>query len=132
LNISLNDAVRSRYDAVMRLKTHIFVSALTRRVFAMGDYAAVEKKGAEEAGAIFIRQRFRDGTETLYAPAPQNFFDDEDDGGRKFERRLVRAEPDTVRERIDREKRFDPDLWVVEIEVDEIGALIEVVSADAR
>lgn len=116
----------------MRLKTHIFVSALTRRVFAMGDYAAVEKKGAEEAGAIFISQRFRDGTETLYAPAPQNSFDDEDDGGRKFERRLVRAEPDTVRETIDREKRFDPDLWVVEIEVDEIGDLIEVVSADAR
>jgi hypothetical protein len=114
----------------MRLKTHIIVSALTRRVFAMGDYAAVEKKGAEDAGAIFIRQRFRDGTETLYAPAPQNFFDDADDGGRKFERRLVRVEPDTVRETIDREKRFDPDLWVVEIEVDEIGDLIEVVSAE--
>ena len=32
----------------MRLKSDIFVSALIRRVFAAGDFAAVERKGAEE------------------------------------------------------------------------------------
>jgi len=72
----------------MRLRADIYVSALVRRVFSAGDFAAVEKKGAEEAGAIFIRQRFRDGLETLYAPAPQSFFDEESSGDRLFEIRL--------------------------------------------
>lgn len=113
----------------MRLKSHIFVSALTRRVFSMGDFAAVEHKGAEEAGAVFVRQRFRDGLETLYAPAPQNFFG-EDELGRKFERRLDRADPDAVRAAMEREIRFDPDLWLVEIERDEIGDLLTVVDPE--
>ena len=110
----------------MRLKSHIFVSALIRRVFGLGGFAAVEKKGAEEAGAVFIRHRFRDGLETLYAPAPQNFFG-EDDGQRKFEVRADKAEPDAVREILSRELRFDPDLWLVELETDDVADLFEVV-----
>ena len=35
----------------MRLRADIYVSALVRRVFSAGDFAAVEKKGAEEAKA---------------------------------------------------------------------------------
>lgn len=110
----------------MRLKSDIFVSALIRRVFGLGGFAAVEKKGAEEAGAIFIRQRFRDGLETLYAPAPQNFFAEEDEG-RKFEVRATKAEPDAVRDLLARELRFDPDLWLVELETDAVDGLFEVV-----
>lgn len=110
----------------MRLKSDIFVSALIRRVFGLGGFAAVEKKGAEEAGAVFIRQRFRDGLETLYAPAPQNFFAEEDEG-RKFEVRAERAEPEAVRDMLARELRFDPDLWLVELEIDETGDLLEIV-----
>jgi hypothetical protein len=111
----------------MRLKSHIFVSALVRRVFATGDFAAVLHKGAEEAGAVFVRQRLRDGTETFYAPAPQNFFG-EDDGGRKFEKRLEKADPEKVGEAVAKELRFDPDLWLVELEVEEIGDLIDIVA----
>jgi hypothetical protein len=114
----------------MRLRSDIYVSALVRRVFSLGGFAAVEHKGAEEAGAIFIRQRSREGLETLYAPAPQNFFDEEDDGQRKFEIRLVRAEPDAVRQALERELRFDPDLWLVELEIDEIGDLLPLVKSE--
>lgn len=110
----------------MRLKTEILVSALIRRVFGLGGFAAVEKRGAEEAGAIFIRQRFRDGLETLYAPAPQSFFG-EDDGGRKFEARAERVEAETIRDLIAKEMRFDADLWLVELETDDIEGLFEVV-----
>ncbi|CDN53185.1 Hypothetical protein RG1141_CH08250 [Neorhizobium galegae bv. officinalis bv. officinalis str. HAMBI 1141] len=110
----------------MRLKSEIVVSAMIRRVFGLGGFAAVEKKGAEAAGAIFIRQRFRDGLETLYAPAPQNFFG-EDDGGRKFEMRAERAEPEAIREVLSRELRFDPDLWLLELEIDDVADLFEVV-----
>lgn len=108
----------------MRLRTDIYVSALLRRVFAKGDFAAVEKKGAEEAGAIFIRQHFRDGTETLYGPAPQSVFDDDADGDRLFEMRLTHEAPDKVRDMLDREKKFDPDLWIVELETDDVAGLI--------
>jgi hypothetical protein len=110
----------------MRLKSEIFVAALIRRVFGQGGFAAVEHKGAEAAGAIFIRQRHRDGSETLYGPAPQNFFG-EDDGDRKFERRLERSDADAVREILSRELKFDPDLWLVEFEIDELGDLFTVV-----
>jgi hypothetical protein len=109
----------------MRLRTDIFVSALMRRVFARGDFAAVEAKGAEEAGAVFVRQVFRDGSESLYAPAPQSFFDDEDSGRRLFETRLDRVEARAVGDALGRERRFDSDLWVVSIETDDLGGLIE-------
>ena len=115
----------------MRIRSDLFVSALTRRVFTAGGFAAVEYKGAEEAGAVFIRQRFRDGTETLYAPAPQNFFDDDEVAAseRRFERRIDRGEPEAVGEHIARERKFDRDLWLLELEVDEIGDLFAVVDA---
>lgn len=108
----------------MRIKTEIFVTALNRRVFALGGFAAVEHKGAESSGAIFVRQRFRDGLESLYAPAPQSFFEEEDRDGRLFERRLERVVPDAVADLLARELRFDPDLWVVELELDDIGDLL--------
>lgn len=114
----------------MRLRSDLYVSALTRRVFAMGGFAAVEHKGADAAGAIFIRQRLRTGLETLYGPAPQNFFG-EDEGERKFERRLISAEPDAVAELIARERRFDPDLWLLELEIDELEGLFPVVETPA-
>ncbi|MCA1489707.1 DUF1491 family protein [Sinorhizobium alkalisoli] len=112
----------------MRLKSHIFVSSLMRRVFALGGYAAVLRKGAEEAGAIFVRQRTRLGGETLYAPAPQNFFEDEGDTARRFEIRLRDVEAETIDSTLSSEIRFDPDCWVVEIEIEDCSDLLETVS----
>ncbi|MBB4568297.1 DUF1491 family protein [Rhizobium leucaenae] len=111
----------------MRLRSDIFVSALIRRIFARGDFAAVEHKGAEEAGAIFIRQRFRDGLETLYAPAPQSVFDEEESGTRLFEVRLDRREPEDIRQTLDRELKFDRDLWIIELETDDIADIVPLV-----
>ncbi|MDI7861281.1 DUF1491 family protein [Rhizobiaceae bacterium n13] len=116
----------------MRIRTEIFVSALNRRVFAQGGFAAVEHKGADSSGAIFIRQRFRDGSESLFAPAPQSFFDEGDSDGRLFERLLDRAAPGEVAERLQRELKFDPDLWIVEFELDEIGDLLPIAVPDGE
>lgn len=112
----------------MRVVTDLFVSALVRRVFSSGGFAAVERRGAAEAGAIFIRQRFRDGLETLYGPAPQSVFSDGDED-RRFEIRAERqdaAECDAI---IAREARFDPDLWVVELEADKLDGLITIAAS---
>lgn len=111
----------------MRIRSDIFVSALTRRVFSAGGFAAIEHKGAEEAGAVFIRQRFRDGTETLFAPAPQQVFEEDEVIERRFEKRLDRVEPRAVDELIARERNFDRDLWVLELEVEAIDGLFAVV-----
>jgi hypothetical protein len=110
----------------MRVTSDFFVSALLRRVFSSGGFAAVERRGATEAGAIFIRQRFRDGTETLFAPAPQSVFDETRPGDRRFEARLANTDSTAVADLLAREARFDPDLWVVELETETIGDLFAV------
>lgn len=108
----------------MRLRSDIFVSALIRRLFGRGDFAAVVRKGAEASGAIFVRQRFRDGLESLFGPAPQSLFDEDELAGRLFEVRLERQDADTVGRMLEREQKFDSDLWVVELETDEIGDVL--------
>jgi hypothetical protein len=109
----------------MRLTSDFYVSALVRRIFSSGGFAAIERRGAAEAGAIFIRQRFRDGLETLFGPAPQSFFD-EDDTDRRFEIRAERSEASACDAILAREARFDPDLWILEIEVEDATGLIPV------
>jgi len=105
---------------MMRLKSDIFVSALIRRVFADGGFAAVEASGSPEAGAIFVRCRYRDGTESLFGPAPQSIFEDREAASdRLFELRLERAEHEKVHALLARERNFDSDLWIVEIEADD-------------
>jgi hypothetical protein len=115
----------------MRVVSELFVSALIRRVFSSGGFAAVERRGATEAGAIFIRQRYRDGLETLYGPAPQSFFEEGDDD-RRFEIRAERCDPSKCEEIIAREARFDPDLWLVELEADDVAGLFPVEHSEPR
>lgn len=114
----------------MRLRSDIYVSALIRRVFSAGDFAAIECRGAEEAGAIFIRQRLRNGLVNLYCPAPQSYSSDEYERlERRFEMRLNQVDSMQADELIERERRFDSDIWVVELETDKIDGLFDVVTA---
>ncbi len=101
----------------MRLKSSIWVAAYLRRCQTEGVYGAVLRRGAEEAGAVFVRVARLNGTATLYAPAPQTEYED----SRPVERVFVPATPEPVPEpaideRMAKEIRFDPDVWIVEIE----------------
>ncbi|WP_176083433.1 DUF1491 family protein [Martelella sp. HB161492] len=107
-----------------RLRSDIFVSALCRQVFAKGGFAAVERKGAEAAGAIAIRQTKRDGRETLFMPAPQVLADE--DGARVFEMRLEDVDVLTLADKLEKERRFDSDLWIVALEIDDVSGLFAV------
>jgi len=102
----------------MRLKSAIWVAAYVRRCHGQGAFAAVRRRGAEEAGAIFIKLNRLDGTAELFAPAPQAVFDEAHPSDRAFSRSLGEAPvPEAkVEERLTREIRFDPDVWIVEIE----------------
>jgi hypothetical protein len=54
----------------MRLKSEVWVSAYVRRCFVEGVFAVVRRRGAEEAGAIFIKVNRLDATADVYGPAP--------------------------------------------------------------
>jgi hypothetical protein len=105
----------------MRLKTSIWVAAYLRRCQTEGVFGAVRRRGAEEAGAVFVKIALLDGNAMLYVPAPQTVYDD----SRPIERLFmpVSKEPiaeRSVEERLQKEVRFDPDAWIVETE-DRVG-----------
>jgi hypothetical protein len=102
----------------MRLKSGIWVAAYLRRCQVEGAFAAVRRRGAEEAGAIFIKINRLDGTADLFGPAPQSDFADAQPTDRAFRPCLKQSPaPEAEAEAyLAREMRFDPDIWIVEIE----------------
>lgn len=100
----------------MRLTTDFWVSALVRNVFRAGGFAAVVRRGATEAGAVFITIRNRLGQVTLYGPAAQASYDTAKPNERLFTVLIDEGEGDAVDQRLAKEARFDSDIWVVELE----------------
>ena len=100
----------------MRVTTSFFVSALVRRYFAAGAMAVIRHHGADEAGAVFIVLDRLEGTVDLYAPAPQSMFATGRPDERRFQRVGASLSPLEVSERLQRELRFDPDAWFVDVE----------------
>jgi hypothetical protein len=97
-----------------RLRSDFWVAAHLRRCGVAGVSAVQRRRGAPEAGAIFVKVDRLDGRADLYGPAPQAL--SEDDGVRRFERLMEEALPPDVETRLVKEMRFDPDLWIVEID----------------
>ena len=101
----------------MRLKTSIWVAAYLRRCQGAGVFGAVRRRGAEDAGAVFVKVATLDGNAMLYAPAPQTVYDDSRPIERIFLPIATQALPEqAVEDRIAKELRFDPDAWIVETE----------------
>ena len=104
----------------MRLKSRVWVSAYVRRCNVEGVFAVVRRRGAEEAGAIFIKVNRLDDTADVYGPAPQAAFGDDDDAAvdRAFSPAMkTMPAPDVEAEAyLARQIRFDPDLWIIETE----------------
>ncbi|WP_131115810.1 DUF1491 family protein [Lichenihabitans psoromatis] len=100
-----------------RLRSDFWVGAYIRRCSSEGVVAMLRRRGAAEAGAIMVKVDRLDGTATLYAPAPQTAFAE-----RGIDRLFARAHTEDAIAVIDAEIRlksqirFDPDLWIVEVE----------------
>ncbi len=89
---------------------------------------SVARRGAEQAGAIFLIVDRRDGRLDLYGPAPQSVFDMDGPADRRFSV-LVKGRPDTeVAARMEQEIRFDPDLWLIDIEDREGRCFVDLVA----
>ncbi|MEN3930423.1 DUF1491 family protein [Microvirga sp. W0021] len=99
-----------------RLTSEFWVSAYIRRCNLEGIPAVLRRRGASEAGAIFIKIDKLDGTGDLFGPVPQSGFDTEATDDRQFSLILEAAASLDIEEKMQREIRFDEDLWWVEIE----------------
>lgn len=102
----------------MRLKSALWVAAYLRRCHLEGSFAVVRRRGAEEAGAVFVRINRLDGTSDLFGPAPQTAFEVPAGVERMFSASLAeQPAPDAAVEAyLVREIKFDPDIWIVEVE----------------
>lgn len=113
----------------MRVTTDLFVSSLVRRIFAAGGFAAVVRRGASEAGAVFVVARGRLGEANLFGPAPQTSYDESRPDERRFMPLNQGDDAAVLDRRLEKEARFDPDVWIVEVEAGEtsIEELIPIV-----
>jgi hypothetical protein len=100
----------------MRLRSDIFVAAYVRLRNGQNAFSVVSRRGAAEAGAIFIKIDRLDGRADLFGPAPQMAVDS-DSPPRVFQKI---SKPDSslaeTEAQLTRELRFDSDIWIIEVE----------------
>ena len=103
-----------------RLKAGIFVRALIRRAEVAGAQAYVLRKGAEEAGAVYLKLSRLDGSCTVLNQVVAG------EGERVWTRPLGEACDDArAQAYLDKQIKFDPDIWIVEIEDREGRAFVD-------
>ena len=107
------------------LRSDLWCSVFVRRHNDLGHMCVVARRGDPIAGQVFIEVDHLDGTRSLFTPAPMA--SRQDNASLVFQRRFAHVEPAKVSERIAREVAFDPDLWVLSIDLrgDDLG--IEVI-----
>jgi hypothetical protein len=102
-------------DHPARLKSHIVVSAILRRAEIAGAHALVVKKGDADAGAIALKVYLGriDG-----APRARLLLQELDEEGAPAwsEPFDGAADEQQIDARLAKERRFDRDLWIVEVE----------------
>ncbi len=99
--------------AIDRLKTSIWVQAQTRICGLANIPLFVVRKGDLDAGVVLLKISSRDGLCRLYSqirdPSGDLAWSQSASGGE----RLSDADADAY---IEKQKNFDPDIWVIEIE----------------
>lgn len=89
--------------------------AFVRRHNDLGHMCVVRRRGDPIAGQVFIEVDHLDGTRSLFTPAPMA--SRPDDARVMFQRRFDRSPPEPVQQRITQEIGFDPDLWVLSLDM---------------
>jgi hypothetical protein len=95
----------------LKFSTDIWVAALIRRAELGGGFAVVVRKGDARAGSVLVKVINRtDNSVRLYAEATRA-------DGETIWMRPSRAETEAELDAyVERARRIDPDLWVVEVE----------------
>jgi hypothetical protein len=98
-------------------RSDLWVSAFVRRHNDLGHFCVLARRGDPVAGQIMLLVDHLNGTVSLFTPAPSAKRREDDGADRVFECRFDRVEPLKARDRIAREIDFDPDVWVVELDL---------------
>lgn len=101
-------------DDLPRLASRIRIDALIRRISGEGGFAAVLARGDDVAGSIAVVTREL-GEELLLAPVLGA------SGRYEF---VCMASGSAVPDWIERARRRDPDLWIVELDIPRAGQLV--------
>ncbi len=101
-------------SAPIRLPAHLEIASLIRLAESNGGSAMVLSKGERDAGTILVVTMFRGENARLFERMPQM------DGSRSF---VLTKEQDTENqsdffEYISRRGAQDPDIWVIEVDID--------------
>jgi hypothetical protein len=94
-----------------RLASGILVSALLRRAEAEGGFAAVLAKGDADAGAVAVILTERGANPRLLERLLQP------EGIYVWQESLVGEDAAQLAERLERRRRIDPDMWVIELDI---------------
>ncbi len=94
-----------------RLKTEIRIAAQLRRAAAAGAFATIARRGDADAGAVAVKVY-------LGSRRARLFVEGRDEQGEPLWREPLGAEADeaAIDSFLEKEIRFDRDLWIVEIE----------------
>ncbi|OFX05013.1 MAG: hypothetical protein A3E78_00735 [Alphaproteobacteria bacterium RIFCSPHIGHO2_12_FULL_63_12] len=94
-----------------RLKSEFRVAAQLRRAHAAGAFAVVARRGDPDAGSIAVKVYLGRRLARLYVQA-------RDHDGNPIWREPFEgaADEDKIDAYLDKERRFDSDLWIIEIE----------------
>ena len=111
----------------MAVTAEIWVRAHLRRCFAAGLTGAVVRRGAAEAGTIFVRVNLADGRVRLFGAPPGSAYDP---SGERCWIAVMGEEPampDDAESYLQRQLARDPDIWIVDIDDREGRGLLRVI-----
>lgn len=98
------------------LKSEIWVKAHIRRCFSSGLTAVVANKGAPEAGAVYVLVTMSLQEVRIFAPAPGPAYNEQGDRTWSQPFGNTPVTPQKAHEYLERQKNFDPDIWVIDID----------------
>lgn len=100
-----------------------------RRCWVEGANAVLRRRGAAEAGAIFVKIDRLDGCAALYGPAPRIVARAPGQGVDRTFARMHEPEwigSDEADKRLEREIAYDPDLWIVDVEKKDVQVWLDL------
>lgn len=95
---------------MVRLATGLWVAAYLARLSQAGIFAHVARHGDDSAGAVAVKLAFMDGRASFYTRGHGP------DGRVGWHAQAEEAPETEVDAALARQRRYDPDLWVIEVE----------------
>lgn len=100
---------------MQRLRADLWSAAFVRRHNDLGHICVVARRGDPVAGQIWIEVDHLNGTLSLFSPAPGVLVEDQSDWF--FQVRFDRVERAKIDDRLEREAAYDPDFWIISLEL---------------